>query len=343
MKLPRLLKTDVPLIHAKLDNMEEQEFATGGRLEAPDERDFKYELLIGGADTEVLPASFEIPLNFWFNQKKIDACAGHSFAALKSNQEGVVVSPRVVWGLAKKKTDYIGYGSSFQECFAGNKEIGSPEYGTIDESTDVDREKYMRFELTEELKEKSAPHKSQSYWVVKGWQNVKKALIKENNPLVAYCDWMTSYNYPVNGFLPLSNNVNAGGHLFIVRGWATDQTGREYAKFRNSWGKGWGKDGDFYVYADELDKYDIKAFFAAVDMPKEVAKIVNKYDGQLIKNAEKPDVYFVKAGKIIAIQNETMFNIGKSTVGKAPAWWGDWKDIVTIPEKIEKDFIIKFG
>ena len=309
-------------------------FTIGHQNQPISDADFDYALL-GAAEVE-LPKSFSVEIPFYLNQKKIDACAGMGAATAKSIQDGVQLSPRILWGLAKKADDYIYWGTSFQQIMKQLQTIGALPYGTIDESTDVDREQYMRFELTPEQLEEAKKYRGLSYWRPRSSELTKQALYEQRIPLVVYCDWWTSYNYPVDGWLPKPTGKMVGGHLFVRKGWDVDAQGREYTKFRNSWSKNWGKDGDFYIYTDELYSYGIGSSYVIVDMPVEQAKIINAYDGKLVKNADKSDTYFVKAGKIIAIQNEPMFNLGR-----AAGFWGDWKDIITIEQVIKPDYVIK--
>ena len=311
----------------------EQEFATGCIILPEDERDFSYEVL--GAENVTLPDEFEVDIPFFFNQKKIDACVAMATATAKSFDEHEEQSPRFLWGLCKAAEQYIGYGTSFQQAMKILTTIGSVPYGTLDESTDVTRDQYMRFELTEDLKAKAVIHKALSYWRAPTWQMAKQALFEQKKSLVSMCDWHKEYNTPMNGFISPPASSDSTGHMFSLRGWGKLPTGEEYAKFRNSWGQGWGKSADFYAKVSDFPLLDIRLFFVLVDMPVEKAKLVQKYDKKLIKNPNKPEVYYVSKGKIAWINNEAAFEFGRNN-----GWWGDWADIIEIPDEITKDLTI---
>lgn len=309
------------------------DFATGCIILPEDERDFSYEIL--GAENVTLPDEFEVDIPFFLNQKQIDACVGMAVATAKSSDELSEQSPRFVWGQTKAAEEYIGYGTSFQAVMKTLKTVGSVAYGTMNESTDVTRDQYMRFELTDDLRNKASEHKALSYWRAQSWQMAKQALFENKKPLVSMCDWHKEYNVPVDGFISPPTSSNGIGHAFVLRGWKKTPAGEEYAIFRNSWGQGWGKNGDFYAKVSDFPLLDIRLFFVLVDMPAEKAKLVQKYDKKLIKNPNKPEVYFVSKGKIAWINNEAAFEFGRNN-----GWWGDWMDIVEIPEEITKDLTI---
>jgi len=72
-----------------------------------------------------------------------------------------------------------------------------------------------------------------------------------SGPAVIGIPWYNDmYKPDANGFVkPTGNNV--GGHAILVSGINIEEG---YATLRNSWGKGWGKDGDCYITFEDLEK-----------------------------------------------------------------------------------------
>lgn len=331
-----------------MPHQQEAFFPTGCIIEPPDERDFLYEDIAGGE--VVLPKEFEIKNVPHFYQGPIDACVGMTVAAAKSLQEGKKLSPRVLWAMAKAAQGYRGWGTSITLTMSKLAEFGDTLFGKFNEEVlGVNREDYMRVTLTDAIKADMEQYKIKSYWRA-GYshrliEQTKQALYEQNIPLITSMDWYSEYNYPTNGFLPNKRENAAGGHAFILKGWRTDKKGREYLVFQNSWRETWGDNGDFYIYTDELQNFGLGSFYVLTDIELDRAKIISRYKGQLIKNAKRDDmteaeaakVYYVgpNTGKLIWIENPAKFEYGRDE-----RWWGDWGDIITIPERIEKEDIV---
>lgn len=318
--------------------MENLKLHTGCQIEPPKSTDYPYEI-IAGASSEPLPKEFEIDMPWHFYQNGIDSCVGMAVANAKSVQEGKEVSPRVLWGLAKKEEEYKGWGTYVNLVLEALIKIGTTDFGYLNEEVvGVDRMDYMKFPVDEALKNAAKPNKALSYWWVKGWQwgeydveVLKRAMFDEKMPLITTMWWYSSYNTPVNGFLPLPFG-DRSGHAFVLRGWRVDQNGREYLVFRNSWRKEWGIDGDFYIYSDEVHKYHVSTCYVITDIPQDKASIIAKYQGKLIRNANKPEHYYVGKRYIAHIKNEKSFYFGRDN-----GFWGDWGDTITIDTPITAD------
>jgi len=309
-------------------------------IEAPDERDYKYEILLG-AGTKELPDEYVIEDVPHFYQNGIDACVGMAGIAAKSVQEKTKLSPRYAWHLAKKRQNYIGWGTGISQMMKGIIEEGALPYGTIDEEVvGVDRMHYMKPEITAGMQEVAKHYKAKSFWRA-GYghgqiEQVKQALYNEKIPLVVSMYWYAEYDRPVKGFIP-KPKLARYGHAFVVKGWKKDKAGREYIVFQNSWSNKWGDKGDFYIYTDELQHYKLESFFVITDIEKPKARILANLDGKLVRNANHPAHYFVSAGKIAWIKNEESFYFGRD--GK---FWGDWSDTVVVEENLQEMYDLVF-
>lgn len=303
-------------------------------LEPPDARDYLYDDIAGGIE---LPKNFVLDAEHVY-QNGIDSCVGHAVSAAKSVQEGEKLSPRYQWHLAKKEQGYKGWGTSVSLCLKQLVANGALPFGTFNEDVvGVDREDYMRLEVSEALQELAQKYRAKSYWRA-GWgttnlEMVKQAIYEQKVPLVTSMQWYREYDKPIKGFLP-EPKTPSYGHAFILKGWKTDSKGREYFVFQNSWRDTWGDKGDFYIYVDELDKYRLGSYYAITDIESDKAKILATYKGKLIKNADSPKVYYVGKGVIGWIKNEPSFYFGRDA-----GFWGDWKDVITIQPQITEDII----
>ncbi len=310
---------------------------TGCHLEAPDERDFDYELIAGGQSE--LPERFRVQTKQILNQGSIDACVGFAVATSKSVQEGKELSPRFLWSLAKAQQSYVGWGTYISYALKALVNDGDVLYGEVSEDVTMDRDSYMRLNVTPELRSKAAPNKAQSYWRVRAWNThkdieaVKQALYEEKHPLITSMRWYSPYNNPIKGFLPQPSG-NGLGHCFVLVGWDTDQHGREYLIFQNSWSEHWGDNGHFYIHTDELEEYGLGSFYAITDIPLDKGKILSKYAGKIIKNTNSPKVYYVNGKQIAWIKNEPSFHFGTDS-----GFWGTFADVLDVEEPITEDII----
>jgi len=72
-----------------------------------------------------------------------------------------------------------------------------------------------------------------------------------NGPAVIGVPWYSGMlNTDENGFIHADGYI-AGGHAVLVR---AVNVKKGYVTIRNSWGKGWGVNGDCYMTFDDLDK-----------------------------------------------------------------------------------------
>ena len=314
---------------------------TGCSIEEVKASDYPYELIAGDSKAE-FPKEFVINVPWHFYQNGIDSCVGTAIACAKSVQEGFKVSARVIWALCKKTDNYTGWGTWISNGLKALIKIGVTKDGYYDETVvGVDREDYMRISMDDKFLESAKPNKASSFWYVKRFEfgkidinAIKRALFNEKIPLITSMYWFSSYNQPINGFLPKPKGSRSG-HAFVIKGWKIDKNGREYLIFQNSWRKTLGKGGDFFIYVDELDSYNLGSCSVLVDIPQDKAYILANYQDKLVKNPNNEKVYYVGGKKIAHIKNEEVFNFGCDNY-----FWGDWSDIDIIDIEIKHDIII---
>jgi len=177
--------------------------------------------------------------------------------------------------------------------------------GGINEEVDVlsyengnpPSEAYMRSQtLTNELRLKAEKYASKEYRSIGSANTDLIALaIKDNWGAVTglsgdnkgWTDWV------------IKNPIHADwGHCIFLKGFGKDERGR-YIDFINSWGSGWGKNGQGRIYVDEYDMAN-NAFgiWTLVDKPN-LSNIEEPM--KLVKTANDPDVYLIRGNKRIMI------------------------------------------
>lgn len=73
-----------------------------------------------------------------------------------------------------------------------------------------------------------------------------------HGPVVIGIDWWSTMMEPDEyGFVTLTGGHPVGGHCLLIRGVACV---RKYFRLRNSWGRGWGVDGDCRISWDDMGR-----------------------------------------------------------------------------------------
>lgn len=277
------------------------------KIDDADERNFPYEsIALGGP----LPLEFELE-TVTTSQRAIDSCVGHAVAGQKSDQEFVQISPRDLWSRCKEKQNFQGYGTSINLALKALIEFGACEYGMVDEDSTVPRDKYMRVTRSEKVLENAAIHKSGSFWFMRpnAYELIKEALMNERISLVTSFEWKKEYNKPVNGFLPIGK-TSSNGHCFRMRGWFMHHFKDgidEVWKFKNSFGVKYGVNGDFYIRRRDLPQYGFGNFYVTVDIPRDLAELIKKYAGKLVKAPNDARVYLIEKDTKRHIEDELAF------------------------------------
>ena len=319
--------------------MEEEKFVTGCELVPDDPRNFPYHLIEVGAG-EVPDYQIELPPSY---QGKQTSCVGHAVGKAKGKQESnehgqlIDLSKMFLYSLCKREQEFEGWGTNVPLALKMLTKYGIPLNSTVPENVNLPESEYIRIcdNVSEEVYKEAEKFKAKSFWFIYAgdWERIIRAGYTEKIPLVTTTEWYRSYNQPeADGRLPFPSGGVVSGHAFVYSGKETVNN-RVRLWFDNSWGKNWGKDGRFYIWLDEIEKYNLGTFFIVVDIEREVADILIKYQGKVIKNADNPACYLVDKKRVINIGDETTFNIGKDL---SKPLWQDWSSILTIPDKIKE-------
>lgn len=318
--------------------MPNQEFTTGCELVEDDPRNFPYFLIEEVGASEVPDYQLELQKSY---QGKQPSCVGHAVGKSKSKQESnernqlIDLNKMILYSLCKREQGYQGWGTNVPLAIKILIKYGTTLTTTIPEDTTIPEEEYIRtcLKMTPEQWKEAEEFKAKSFWVIYtgDWQRVLRTTYNEQIPPITTTMWYESYNRPeADGRLPLPSGNQVGGHAFVQSGKETVGD-RVKVWFDNSWGEGWGKNGRFYIWLDEIEKYNLGTFFYIIDIERTVADILVKYQGKLIGNNGKPEYYFVSGKDIIHIKDEQAFYLGREQ-----GWWGDWNARIEIPETILK-------
>jgi hypothetical protein len=308
------------------------QYQTGCVLEEPNVKDYDAGLILAstGIVKPVKAKTKQI-----YNQGQMPACVGMAIAGQETTQNGVVVSPRIIFAGAKEYDNFQGWGTSIARGFKSLQVKKTLPYGDIDENVGMPEDEYMRVTLTDAQKKKAERYSISSSWgIVKYGEDINFSLVYEalnsGMPLVTSMMWFESYNRPVKGFLPKPNYA-VGGHAFILDELAliNDEL---CGAFANSWGKNWGEKGYFYIPIREFKERGILQLWLTADIESDKAKILNRYQGQLIREKlPSPRHFFVNNGQIAHIKNEESFKFGRGL------FWGDWNTAIEVDTIIQED------
>lgn len=297
--------------------MPEQERALGCRLEPPTSP--SVEPMLGGAP---LPEQFIVPA--WrdcfgasfetlpavlgpriLDQGQQDSCVGHGTSVQKSAQEGVLISPRDIFRLAKKYDgDPNGYGTSCGAAQDALVKDGAAEDSLVDRNPNVPRDQYRSVaDVTPEVLASRAKHKGRSPYFVPRTL-IRQTLIETGIPVVTSSGWYSQDNaIGMDGMMRLPTSGYIAGHCFAAIGWVT-RAGKTCLVMVNSFGAGWGNSGVFYVPLDGTENRLGNAY-VTLDVAPDLAAIVAKYEGKDVRSGV--DHWRIQGGKRRRYPNEIVW------------------------------------
>lgn len=209
-----------------------------GRSISPDRRDKHYPLeavLYGEVAGYPRPTGPGQPYRYWFphgwwgDQLQTPQCVGYAWMhwvedgpithAPRAWGEGPVVHPAIIYHRAQQIDEWPGEGYAGTSVRAGAKAI--KENGLIS-----------------------------SFWWAESFQDIIQA-IHQVGPVVVGTWWYWDMFYPDERGYVKPTGRSAGGHAYLANGVNLE---REIIRFKNSWGKGWGRNGHFYMTFEDFYK-----------------------------------------------------------------------------------------
>lgn len=261
-----------------------------------------------------LPEQFVVPaFRGWFDtsfqvipgnvavtdQGPIPSCVGHATAHQKSAQERVRISPRDIYRQAKRldgTNDPTSYGTSFAAAQDVLTKNGAAEEKLVPDLPNVPLADYVSLtDVSEVVTWNRGEHKGKSSFFVQRTL-LRQTLLQTEQPIVTGCQWYAQDNgIGTDGIMRLPAGTVIAGHAFACIGWVIRPGVGECLVMVNSFGKGWGHHGLFFVpTADVLNR--LYEGYVAVDIGITLAELLRRYDGKNVMVPGTPDIYRCELG-----------------------------------------------
>lgn len=210
----------------------------------------------------------EVPFEYYtdisyipvLNQRNLGACVGHAHAVVhiyneyKENKNIKALSPRYIYALSKKIDGYLGEGTYPRVSAKIETDNGCATENTVPNDTTLSHTAYTTLEITQAITKDASPFKIKGYaFVNNDAESIKQAIYK--NGLIVVSISVGNYTSPIK-------KGSIGLHRVVLYGWKGDTF-----YFRNSWGNGWGDNGNGYFDFKDQALEDLMSF---VDMPNEI-------------------------------------------------------------------------
>lgn len=265
----------------------------------------------------VIPSKYitDISMLPVLDQKQIGACVGHAFATVMAYQnfketgKYEYLSPRFIYGLAKKIDGYAGQGTYPRVAGSVATKNGCSSDSLVKNDTTLSHEKYIEFEVSDKVAKNAITYKSGGYVSIPIDIEAIKQAIFANGMITMSIGCGTITNSEIK-----AGTAN-GSHSIAFYGYE-DVKGDTILYYRNSWGKKWGKDGNGKISAKEFTGF-LYDPIALTDVPN-----------NLIKEARAKYKYFSEK-EIVGLKHELVQMLDKA------------REIAGIPFKINSGFRTK--
>ena len=281
------------------DMVDGQKMFAGGLLpHIDDQRDLKLGIF-GWGEYKPLHQRHRIQTLSSKNQFR-NTCTMNGVVLQKEQDENTVLNVM----LHVQKMKQLGYisGDGFSDLRSNQiavQKFGIPEKGFANEDV-YDWNKYSAYGWTPEIEANALSHRSHSFWNTSAKNEILK-LLDENKVLASGSEWYSGFNMR-GGFSspwiitkPIGQLV--GGHAYDIVGY--DQNYQGYGMcliFQNSYGRGYGDNGDLYMPIDFALRF-IYTCYVQLDIELDVARFLEKYEGKFVKAQGKPAIYKIQDGK----------------------------------------------
>lgn len=232
-----------------------------------------------------IPEKYQTDISFIpvMNQLANGSCVGHAHALIhiyhewKENKKTVACSPRYLYALSKKYDGYAGEGTYPRTTAKIQVDKGCATEEKVKCEDTLPHADYIN--IPEETYDAPAFKMKGYAFVPNDLQALKQAIYQ--NGLVALTISVGNFDNPIK-------KGSLGLHRVVAYGYDGDKIA-----FRNSWGTGWGEQGNGYFTWGDQELYDIMTF---VDMPNEIkeeAKKKYKYfsEAEVAKFKLKPEMW----------------------------------------------------
>lgn len=236
---------------------------TGALISPPDPRDIPASAVVKAI---AVPSKYFTDISFIpvFDQGRLGSCTGHAHATIIRYFEKIegtngLISPRAIYGLAKKYDGITAEGSHPRVVAANSKNYGNGTEVFNPNNVNLSHSEYININYQES---DFKPHRTQGYvWVNPSEQSLKEALVQFK---------LVEITLPVGNWnqLPVLPGGNSY-HRIVLYGY----DGSKFY-FRNSWGN-WGDGGNGYF---DYKDFDGKIYDSIVytDIPNQVIEEYKK-------------------------------------------------------------------
>lgn len=281
-----------------------------------DERDFVFSSVFGYTpkNTAVDFSSFIVR---YHNQVQQNTCVIESGTGGKEPDEGVELSVVMPSAYLKKKGLMSATGTSLSVFQKFLYDVGVCKRNLTVENYQASWDEFADWRvLSQEVMDDAGKHKSGSFGVMYDLDSVLKKIDEahENGKFIFLqtgTDWHSGYN--MNGglrdpwILEYAKGIYRAGHAFLIVGYILNYHGYDVIKCLNSYGKGWGDGGYFYVKFSDFQKMFGKyGVYFNSDVPKSIAGWTSINNGRAVKEIAGPKVYILDGGKKRHIPDEAI-------------------------------------
>lgn len=185
------------------------------------------------------------------DQKQLGACVGHAFATVMAYQnfketgKYEYLSPRFIYGLAKKIDGYAGQGTYPRVAGSVATKNGCSSDSLLKNDTTLSHDKYVEFEVSDKVKKNAITYKSGGYVSIPVNIEAIKQAIFANGVITMSIGCGTINNSEIK-----AGTAN-GSHSVAFYGYE-DVKGDTILYFRNSWTNKWGNNGNGKISAKEF-------------------------------------------------------------------------------------------
>jgi hypothetical protein len=249
---------------------------------------------------------------FAHDQGNIDACVGHGGGLVKTDHEGVPMSSRDAWNVAKRIDAGNGYplneyGASMwagimalDGGIATEATIPSPPAGRT-RAEYLDMEKY----LTPAVKAEREAHKGKGKPFYCDRSARRQMLYATGHAMMTSLRWHQGDN-TCGGDLGAPTGNDVGGHCIDFIGWI-----RGVDIDPNSWGTDWGRHaGLILVPAEQSARFG--NYYGHVDADNPLPALLARYDGKDLRRVGTPELWRCEYGILRKYPDEvTWWSFGK--------------------------------
>lgn len=298
-----------------------------------EERAFLYEQL-GGLDKPYKPKADTNGVESLSvkDQGSKNTCSWHAYTLAREIQEKKILSPRSIVAYARKHG--LLYNDGFSTLANNNKagcDFGIAEESLLPDDPNLDWEEYSNAKLlTEAVVQNAALHRAdyRKTFYVRTIDEILKAL--DDGYAIEYgYDWRSAYNmsygFSAPWILPWGKGFSVGGHATVGKRY-TDLVYRDgkvvdgLLKSQNSYSKGWGLQGDFYVRLSDLIKARAVGMVVVDLDDQQFADFVKSYEGKFVGHAYSKAIWKIEDGKKRAFPNPLVFKAFGGKTGLSRNW-----------------------